>query len=269
MRQGVKQKIQPINTPLPKITHNQERIIKLLYKFRFINTYQFQRLFNHKDPSTVQELLKDLKLKKYIGSDYRRDDFSRNTQPAKYFLAPLGRKFLKGKSGFDINFLERVYKEKERKDVFKNQCIERFNMYLFLLSQQKKDEELKFFTEANLTKYQYFPDTEFDAYIVMQEKNRIRRFFLHIFKDSDPKWLPRQKIKGYIKYFDENTWQENTNYSPFPALLFVLPTLKLRTHIFKYGKAVLDNEVTSEIDLFLTTKQIIQLGNKNIWQKVE
>lgn len=255
---------------LPKLTPSQKLIIKDIYKFRFIHTYQFQKLFNHKDPTMVKEWLKDLKDKKYIGTDYKREDVEQNRTPAKYFLAPLGRKFLKGQKGFDIDVLEKVYKEKGRKAVFKNHCIEIGDMHLFLRSQKKPSEELKFYTQSNLTKYEYFPDTELDAYFVIQKKDKIRRFFLHIFKDSDPTWLPRPKIKKYIKYFDENSWAENTNNSPFPVILFVVPTDNLKYHIFKYGQAVLQKAITADIQLFVETKQAIKTGDpKKLWQQVK
>jgi hypothetical protein len=121
---------------LPKITSNQQQIIKHIYKFRFINTYQFQKLFNHKDPSTTQEWLKELTDLKYIATDYDRKDIEQNRKPAKYFLAPLGRKFLKKIDGYDISVLEKVYKEKGRKPIFKNHCEEIVEMFLFLLSQK-------------------------------------------------------------------------------------------------------------------------------------
>ncbi len=255
---------------LAKITSNQEKIIKHIYKFRFIHTYQFQKLFNHKDPTMVKEWLKDLKDKKYIGSDYKRKDVDFNRVPAKYFLAPLGRKYLKGKKGFDIDVLEKVYKEKGRKAVFKNHYIEIVDMYLFLRNQKKSSEDLKFFTQSNLTKYKYFPDTKIDAYFVLQEKDKIRRFFLHIFEDSDPTWLPRPKIKEYINYFNDNTWAENSSNSSFPIILFVLPTESLKFHIFKYGQAVLGKAITANIQLFLETKEAIKTKDpKKLWQEVK
>ncbi len=266
----MKQKTTSTKNELPKITLSQTKIIKDIYKFRFINTNQFQKLFNHKDPTTVQVWLKDLKDKKYIDSDYIRGDVEQNKKPAKYFLTPLGRKYLKRQNGFDIEVLEKVYKEKGRKPVFKNRCIEIVDMYLFLLSQKKQDEELKFFTASNLTKYEYFPSTELDAYVVLQEKNKMRRFFIHIFNDSDPKWLPRQRIREYIAYFNENTWQENTNNSPFPTILFVLSTESLKFHILKYSQAVLRKAMVSNIKLFLETKAAIKTGDPSkLWQKVE
>lgn len=269
MRRKTKTANKETKDKLPKTTNGQKQTIKHIYKFRFINTNQFQKLFNHSDPTMVQEWLKDLKDNKFIDTDFKREDFEKNRIPAQYFLAPLGRKFLKNKKGFDIDFLERVYKEKGRTDIFKNHCSEICNMFLFLLSRKEKDEELKFFTESDLTKYYYFPETELDAYVVLQKGDRIRRFFLHIFKDSDPDWLPRQKLKKYIDYFNENTWQENTNYSPFPGLLFVLPSYRLKKHIFKWGQAVLEKAITVDIHLFLEAKQAIQSGSEKIWQEVK
>jgi len=270
MRQlKIKQKT-TLQNNLPKTMPNQKQILKDIYKFRFINTNQFQKLFNHKDPTTVQKWLKDLKDKKYIDTDYKRRSIDLNRIPAKYFLAPLGRKFLKGQKGFDIDVLEKVYKEKGRKPVFKNHCLEIFDFFLFLKSQKKPDEKLKFFTQSNLTKYEYFPDTELDAYFVSEEKGKIRRFFLHIFKDSDPTWLPRKRIKQYIKYFNDNSWQENTDNSTFPVILFILPTESLKFHIFKYGQAVLGKAITVNIQLFLETKEAIKTKDpKKLWQKVE
>ncbi len=252
------------------ITTNQQQIIKDIYKFRFIHTFQFQKLFNHTDPSTTQQWLKELTDLKYINTDYKRKDIEQNRKPAKYFLAPLGRKYLKKLDGYDIDVLEKVYKEKGRKVPFKNHCTELVDMFLFLRSQKRPNEELKFFTQSNLTKFTYFPNTELDAYVVYQEGEKIRRFFLHLFNDSDPKWLPRQRIKDYITYFNDNTWQENTNNSPFPVILFFLPTDSLKFHIFKYGQAVLQKAITADIQLFLETKGAIKTKDpKKLWQRVE
>ena len=271
MRQTeIKQTTKPLQNILPKNTKSQTEIIKDIYKFRFINTNQFQKFFNHKDSTMVKEWLKDLRDKGYIDTDYKRNDISENRNPAKYFLTPLGRRLLKGQKGFDIDFLERVYKEKGRSPVFKNHCSDIVDMYLFLKSQKEPDEELKFFTESNLTKYKYFPKTKFDAYVVLQKKKSIRRFLMHIFNASDPKWLPVQKLKDYIKYYDENTWQENTVDSPFPTLLFVLPTESFKYEVFKEGRKVLQKAITVDIHLFIETKDAIKTKDpKHIWQKVE
>jgi len=64
---------------LEPLTNQQKHIPNFLYKFRFINTNQFQKLFNHKEPNTVQDWLKDLKDKGYIVSMYTRKVRGENT----------------------------------------------------------------------------------------------------------------------------------------------------------------------------------------------
>ena len=64
---------------LEPLTNQQKHIPSFLYKFRFINTNQFQKLFNHKDPQRTQAWLKDLKDKEYIVSMYARKVRSENT----------------------------------------------------------------------------------------------------------------------------------------------------------------------------------------------
>lgn len=49
---------------LTKITNKQLDTLYHLYKFRYLNTNQIQKLFKHKDPQTVQVWLKDLRERK-------------------------------------------------------------------------------------------------------------------------------------------------------------------------------------------------------------
>lgn len=255
---------------LPKTTAKQKRILFLLYKFRFLNTNQFQKLFKHKDPHRIKEWLKDLKDKKYIKTNYKRFKFIDNTKPAVYYLAPLGRSFLKGKEGFDLTILERVYKEPKIQENFRNHCMAVADMYIFLLSQNQKGKELKFFTVTDLADYEYFPETELDAYIAIKSEKTTRRFFMNLFDENTPAWVYRKRIREYRGYYDGEKWQEHTK-NPFPSILFVCPSEKAKTHIFIYSKAILEKAITVNISLFLTTKNTIQsAGDKtNIWQKVE
>ncbi|MDO8657637.1 MAG: hypothetical protein Q7K55_02775, partial [Candidatus Levybacteria bacterium] len=50
----------------PPINNYQNKILFLLYKFRFLTINQLLKYFNHKYPSRIREWLTDLKEKKYI-----------------------------------------------------------------------------------------------------------------------------------------------------------------------------------------------------------
>src|SRR5258708_39847145 len=64
-------------------------ILELVYKFRFINRKQIQKIFGYKDPKSVNVLLKELVKHNYLGRIYS-NKLLENTKPAIYFLANEG-----------------------------------------------------------------------------------------------------------------------------------------------------------------------------------
>lgn len=136
---------------LPKITTKQKEILLLLYKFRFLTTNHFVKLFNHKDPHRIKEWLSDLIEKDCIRRNYDRKSFGDNTKPAVYYLAPKARLVLKKEKELDFSELEYIYKEKKRTKKFIDHSLFLADVYLFLLSQKSAKEEIKFFTKENYT----------------------------------------------------------------------------------------------------------------------
>ena len=67
------------------ITKKQLEIITLLYRFRFLNRLQIQKLLNQKQKNRINYWLKDLYDKKIIGRNYSKK-FGDNIKPAVYYL---------------------------------------------------------------------------------------------------------------------------------------------------------------------------------------
>jgi len=254
-------------TDLPTITKQQKQTISHLYKFRYITVKQFQQLFNHKNHYRIQEWLKDLLTKKYIEKIKDPKDI---TKPAVYCLAQRSRHILKENQTVNNNFLLWLYKEKDNGENFINHHLFILNAYLYFLRNLDKKSKLNFFNKHELKGYDYFPDPLPDGYIAVKEKENISRYFLESFDENDPYWLPIQKIRKYIDYSQKGNWQANTENSTFPAILFILPSEKRKTHVFMYGKAKLQ-KTFEDISLFLTTQDTIKFskGKINIWKKVE
>ncbi len=254
-------------TKLPKIKPKQIQIIQNLLKFRFLTTNQVQKLLDHKEPKHAQEWLKDLLDKKYIKRVYDPKNFEENTRPAIYFLAPLSRSLLK--SEVDADSLEYIYKEHTRQDKFIYHCLSVADVYLYLLSQKNINEELNFFSKFELLKYEYFPDPLPDAFIAVKGETNTRRYFLDYFDEYTPSWVFRLRVRKYLEYADKNDWDENTDFTPLPNILFVCPNENSKRHIQLYSKALLEKTFEDKVALFLTTRSKLQFGGKNnIWQKV-
>ncbi len=215
------------------ITPKQKEIPIYLYRFRFLHTNQIQKLMGHKLPTKIQEWLKDLKDKGYIGTNYKRETFEQGNRPAVYFLKPKSREILKDYEDFDIDvFNKRIYKEHKRGEKFISHKLFVAGMYLFFIEQKEKDEDIQFFTQTDLIGYEYFPKTELCAYIAAKTKRKTRRYLLNIFDPYTPAWVYRKRVKQYIKYSQNGEWEENTDNAAFPLILFVCHSENMQTHTY-------------------------------------
>lgn len=246
----------------------QNQILFLLYKFRFLTINQLLKYFHHKYPSRIRKWLTDLKEKKYISAII--DD----TDPTKlyvYCLATKAKYILQENEDCDKNFLDRLYKEKGLKENFRNHCLFIVDIYLYFVSQQEKDTTLHFLTQQDLRGYDFFPKELPDVYIAVEAKDGTDKYFLDLFDEyRKPAGVARFAIRKYITYCEEGSWQANTKNSPFPSLLFVVNDERRKKHLFMYGKAKLE-KTFENIQLFLTTQDNIKFSksNQNIWQEVE
>jgi hypothetical protein len=109
---------------LPHITTKQEEILKLLYKYRFLNRIQIQVLLGHKDKRRVIAWLHDLRQKQYVEWIYSTD-FTDKSKPAIYYISINGVRFLKtleNDAGTEYLYLpeevRKRYKEKDRSKSF-------------------------------------------------------------------------------------------------------------------------------------------------------
>ena len=250
---------------IPPVTNKQNQIIPLLYKFRFLTVSHFQKLLHHKDPRRIKEWLKDLLDKKYVARLKLEDDI---TQPFIYCLSQRAKYLLKDNEDYDKTILNKLYKEKSLTKNFIVHLLSLTDIYLFFLSQKEKNTEFNFFTKQELVGYDYFPKELPDAYIAVENKGT-SRYFLDLFDDYSPLWVIRKRIKAYVQYYEDTTWQENTKDSLFPTILLALPNERVKKHIFHFSKAVLEKSFYDDITIFLTTKEKIKGDGQDVWEKIE
>jgi hypothetical protein len=255
--------------PKLTITKKQKEIINYLYKFRFLNTHQIQKLLNHKNSNGILVWIKDLINKKYINRKYERNSFENNTKPAIYYLGTKARLFLKNEKNLNFGQLEYIYSENRRHTKFIDHCLFISDVYLYLLSQKEDSEDLKFFTKGELIGYEYFPQPLPDAFIAVKGQNVTKRYFLDSFDEYIPPFALRQRVKKYLEYAENSNWNENTDSAPLPTVLIICPTESLKTHISIYAKSLLEKTYEDKVSLFLTTKARINNIDKDLWQKVE
>jgi hypothetical protein len=254
---------------MDNITHKQLEILKLIYRFRFLNRTQIQTLLNHKDAKRINTWLKDLTVKNVLGRNYSTK-LKENTKPAIYYLATKSRKILLEQENTNEKILRRAYRDKNASEKLTNHCLFLVDIYLLLCKQSLENhQELHFFTKTDLAEHYYLPYNRPDAYIALKDRNRIKRYFLEIIDEGTPRFMLRKKILQYIEYFDEGTWHDRTLYDN-PPLLIICHNQNIYDFLFKYITQVLEEE-TSDLQFFLSLKSEIQTVGitPTTWHSVE
>lgn len=241
------------------LTRRQEEILIYLYRFRFLNRSQIQKLLNHKHFNRIIIWLNQLTTNGYIRKYYNPKTV---TIGALYSLGSKGRKYLLEKSkekGSTIqpHLLNRVWREHSLSDQFRVHCLFLADVYLSLKELTKTTNAvLYFFTKTDLHGHDYILNPHPDAYIAIKEQSgKMKRYFLDIFDPLPPRMILRRRIKQYVDYFDEDTWQEATKH-PFPHVIIICPDERSKRYLYRYIQKIL--EYASDMKFYLSTWVVVQ-----------
>lgn len=235
-------------TELAKITKKQQAILKLLYRFRFLNRIQIQALMGHKDPKTINLWLRDLRAKGYVEWIYSTH-FAEKTKPAVYYLGLNGVRYLRKLATPDEDGerlptyppeeLRKRYKESSRSQTYIDRCILLADCCVSLW--QQSTDKLNYFyqTEADYllerSYYHFVLDSELiqpslifckDKYDSSgKEEKTLESYLLEVFDPTLPRYRMKKRLGDYVKYLDDEdiTWKEQTNTEKLPIILFVCP----------------------------------------------
>jgi hypothetical protein len=276
-------------TELPKLTKKQQEILKLLYRYRFLNRIQIQAFLKHKDPKTINLWLKDLRAKGYVEWIYSTH-FAEKTKPAIYYLGLNGIRYLKKLETYAIDDLHKRYREATRSQTYIDRCVLLADCCIAL--EQKRTSSIHYYYE---TEAEYLDDTGYYNFLAedelihpnlcfskekydesAKEDVTVDSYLLEIFDATLPRYRMKKRLENYIKYLDEEDyeWKEQTDTEKLPILLFVCP----RTSDLIYAKRRMrgliaetweyDDEERPDVR-FTTTEKLKQPGifAKEIWEK--
>ena len=245
-------------TKLPKLTKKQQEILKLLYRFRFLNRIQIQALLGHKDPKTINLWLRDLRAKGYVEWIYSTH-FAEKTKPALYYLGLNGVRHLRtltrtiededGKEvvspAYPPEELRKRYKESTRSQTYIDRCILIADCCIAFeqadAENEAKDKKIRHYyqTEADYllerSYYHFIQESELiqpslvfckdELDEASKEETTLKSYILEIFDPTLPRYRMKKRLGDYVKYLDDEggEWQEQTNTEKLPIILFVCP----------------------------------------------
>lgn len=256
---------------IPYITPTQQLIPKQIYKFRFINRLQIQKLLNHKDKRRINSWLKDLVVKQYLEKVPKNNSFEERTKLTIYRIGSNGIRFLKTHPEFSLEIIRKLYKDGERFDNFVNQSILLVDIYLSLtaMNDDKNRKVYEVTTKSDLASIdsslhflkELNPDLVYKEVHKYKKEITNKYNLLEVFEPTLPNYSIKKRIRTYLDFYFSNLWEDNIKEA-FPILKFICPSKAQLIYAKRYAKRLLEeNQNPEDLHLqFVTIMDVKELG---------
>lgn len=274
---------------LPEITEKQKEIVDMVWKFRFINRHQIQKMFKYKSPRRLNEWLKDLVSKGYLGRIYSHK-LLENTKPAIYYLMNNGIIFERWRNSNDYGpeskDMKKFYDDRSASEVFINHHIAICDLYQQFMALTGKEWEYEGWTRNDLwthevTEYKrkegrlYLPDLNIERTNNKDDDDyRSETHIIELFDPQVPIYALEAKVRKYFEmYGDKNSEYYWDRFEEFPLILmFIFPNRMKLNRIKRFlEEEIYDYADTEFLSIKLTTyTQVTQKGpgDGTIWRTV-
>lgn len=261
-----------MTTTLPPITHKQQEILKLLYKYRFPNRTQIQTLLNHKDKRRIITWLKDLREKEYIDWHYDPTNFIAKSQPAIYYLSLNGIRYLRSLNQYPTDELRKRYKEPTRTKVFIDRCLLVTDCCIALIA--KSDDNLQYnfslpadYIDPNNPRH-YLDELKPQLYFSKHRNGDVTEYLLENFEQSLPRYQLRKRIRDYVEYLVDI--QGEADGEP-PITLFICSTTADLLYVKRCTRGLLDERSNDDgMHVRVTTLDKVRASEivSMIWEEI-
>ena len=252
---------------LPLITHKQQEILILLYRFRFLDRIHIQALLEHKDKRRILSWLKDLREKQYIDWHYDADDFATKTKPAIYYLSLNGIRYLRGSDKYPSEELRKRYKEPNRTQSFIDRCLLIADCCITLKAKSSEEISYSYNLQADISSSTYNglkPHLSF----VKQHKGTVTNYLLEIIETTLPRYQLRKRLKDHTDYLVDEDWKEDLYEAPI--VLFVCPNTADLLYVKRRIRNLLEDEDIESYVVRVTIAEKLKAQGitSMIWEEV-
>jgi len=248
-----------------QLTKKIQKIIYLVYRFRFLNRIQIQEMLGHKDESRINKWLAFLTEEQYVGRDYDKT-IGKNRMPSVYYLKKAGIRFIKQTYNIDNAYINKLYREEVISLTTKNHSLRATDFYLILRRFAKeRNAILEYYTKADLAQSEFFERIKPDAYFTFETEKGKRSSFVEIDLETESLAQIRRKMQKYSSYYQSSHWKKQTKL--FPQIISVsLTQSRMETLRLEIEELFDNSDADPLLCKFSTFEHIHQYGLKEpIW----
>lgn len=193
-----------------KLTGQQQRVLKLLFKFRFVSAGLLADVMGIRRVS-VYEVLEQLVSKQLVTKVYE-PKFRIDRKPAYYYLNKNGVTAVRKLMDVKESVVHALYKNDEMTDDFVSHSMKLIQCYTAIVKHLPKDSAI--FSKTEINRFRQFPKNRPDLYIRTPEGKEA----IVVIADDKPPYIVRKRLDEIITHSEDESW-EGDNY---PHICFVL-----------------------------------------------
>jgi hypothetical protein len=198
----------------------EEQLLVLLYRYRFLTIKQLQQLLGQKQPYRVRQRIKVLVERQMVvqGSVVR---FGVTTP--MYSVTAKGAIWLRdrGLVTIDASTLQRIRRSGSLSAQFQEQCMLIADWVLRLL-EHYQGVSPRISTQMDLASISPLPQPRPHLYVkITALDGHARRYFVEFFDVYARPFVIRQRLMVWYRFWSSGDWETQTN-TPFPALLILV-----------------------------------------------
>jgi len=193
-----------------KLTGQQQRVLKLLFKFRFVSAGLLSDVMGIRRVS-VYEVLEQLVSKELVTKVYE-PKFRIDRKPAYYYLNKSGVTAVRKLMDVKESVVHALYKNDEMTDDFVAHSMKLIQCYTVIARYLPKDSAI--FSKTEINRFKQFPKNRPDLYIRTPDG----REAIVVIADDKPQYIVRKRLDEIITHSEDESW-EGDNY---PHICFVL-----------------------------------------------
>lgn len=238
-----------------KLTGQQQRVLKLLFKFRYISTQLLADVMGIGRRS-VYEVLEVLVEKGLVDKVYEKD-YRYAKKPAYYYLNKPGVTTVRKLMDVKESAVHALYKNAEASEEFINHCLTAATCYISIIRFLPEVSEI--FTKSEINRFKQFPKNRPDLYI----RTADGREAVVILVDDKPSYIICKRLDEIITHSEDVGWDD----SDYPYICFVLKDVSAKNSFLYTTRKKLEGAGFDEDEIYIlaTSLKALEQGSRIVW----
>lgn len=193
-----------------KLTPQQQRVLKLLFKFRFVSAQSLAIVMGIRRAS-VYEVLEYLVKQELVTKVYK-SEWRIDRRPAYYYLTKSGVTTVRKIMNVKESVVHALYKNEEATDEFIEHCLKLTQLYTAITPSLPDNSEI--FTRTEINRFKQFPKNRPDLYIRTPEGKEA----VVVLVDDKQPYIIRKRLDEIITHSEDEGWDGDS----YPSICFIL-----------------------------------------------